>query len=106
VLRFEKTLSATYAPDKKYAFEERNGLLVRQYSMAYTIAYNNSLNNMVERRMRQSIHAVASFWYTAWVNAGQPDLKGLVNRQFSEDELKEFELLNKHWINNGGKDCR
>jgi hypothetical protein len=108
VLRFEKALSARYAPDKKYAFEERNGLLVRQYSMAYTMDYNNSLDNMVERRMRQSIFAVASFWYTAWVNAGQPDLKGLVNRQFSEDELKEFELLNKHWINNKimGKDCQ
>jgi len=30
---------------------------------------------MVERRMRQSIYAVASFWYTAWVNARRPDLK-------------------------------
>jgi hypothetical protein len=108
VLRFEKVLSARYGSDKKYAFEERNGLMVRQYSMAYTIDYNHSLDNMVERRMRQSIFAVASFWYTAWVNAGQPDLKGLVNRQFSEDDLKEFEMLNKHWINNKimGKDCR
>lgn len=106
VLRFEKELSNRYSPDKKYAFEERNGLLVRQYSMAYTMDYNNSLHNMVERRMRQSIFAVASFWYTAWVNAGQPDLKGLVNRDFSDEELKEFELLNKQWINNGGKECR
>ncbi len=107
VLRFEKMLSAKYAADKKYAFEERAGLLVRQYSMAYTIDYNSSLNNMVERRMRQSMFAVASFWYTAWVNAGQPDLKDLVNKNFSEEELKEFETLNKQWLNNKalGKNC-
>ena len=48
---------------------------------------------MVERRMRQSIYAVASFWYTCWVDAGQPDLKNLVNKNFSEEELKEFEAV-------------
>jgi hypothetical protein len=103
VLRFERELNKKYSPDRKYAFEERNGVLVRQYSLAYTIDYNNSLDNMVERRMRQSIFAVASFWYTAWVNAGQPDLKQLVNKNFSEEELKEFEALNKEWIKGCGE---
>ena len=54
---------------------------------------------MVERRMRQSIFAVASFWYTAWVNAGQPDLNKLTNREFTSEELKEFEELNRNWRN-------
>ncbi len=54
---------------------------------------------MVERRMRQSIYAVASFWYTAWVNAGQPDLKQLSNTAFTEADLKEFEELNNNWKN-------
>jgi hypothetical protein len=52
---------------------------------------------MVERRMRQSIFAVASFWYTAWVNAGQPDLKTLANKDFTDEDLKEFEWMNVHW---------
>jgi hypothetical protein len=97
VLKVEKALSRSFPPDGRYAFEERNGLVVKQYSSAYTIAYNNKLNDMVERRMRQSIFAVASFWYTAWVNAGQPDLKSLVNKSFSEDEVKEFEWMNIQW---------
>lgn len=107
VLSLERKLNAHYSADKKYAFEERNGILVRQYSRAYTIDYNKSLNNMVERRMRQAIFAVASFWYTAWVNAGQPDLKQLVNKDFSEEDLKEFEMLNKQWVNGKplGKTC-
>ena len=52
---------------------------------------------MIERRMRQSVFDVACFWYTAWVNAGQPDLKNLANRDFSEAELKEFDKLNQQW---------
>ena len=55
------------------------------------------LDGMVERRMRESIYAIASFWYTAWVNAGQPDLKSLVNKTFDADDLKEFESLNEAW---------
>jgi hypothetical protein len=52
---------------------------------------------MVERRMRQSIYTIACFWYTAWVNAGQPDLTQLDHREFSKNELDEFQRLNKAW---------
>jgi hypothetical protein len=97
VLKFEKKLSLQFSADKKYSFEKRNDVFLRQYSSAYTIAYEKMLNGMVERRMRQSIFAVASFWYTAWVNAGQPDLSALSNESFSEKDLKEFEKLNEDW---------
>jgi hypothetical protein len=99
VLKFEKQLSLSFSSDQRYSFEERNGVTVRQYSTAYTKAYNDMLRGMVERRMRQSIFAVASFWYTAWVNAGQPDLTKLSNTNFSPDDLKEFETLNAAWKN-------
>jgi hypothetical protein len=99
VLKMEKELSGSFTADNKYAFEERNGIINKQYSTGYSIAYNHKLNNMIERRMRQSIEAVASFWYTAWVNAGQPDLKYLTNKNFSEEELQEFEKLNQGWRN-------
>ena len=97
VLQYEKELSRRFADDQKYSFEERNGKLVRQYSAAFTIAFNRKLNGMTERRMRQSIFAVASFWYTAWVNAGQPDLKSLLDQKFSDTDLKEFGQLNIQW---------
>jgi hypothetical protein len=101
VLSIERELTKQFAPDKKYSFEERNGKLIRQYSSAFTIAYNEKLNGMVERRMRQAIFAVASFWYTAWVNAGQPDLKELSGQKFSEVDAKEFQELDKQWQSNG-----
>jgi hypothetical protein len=103
VLKYEAGLSNQFSPDQKYAFEIRNGKLTRQYSSAFTIAYNKKIGNMVERRMRESILAIASFWYTAWVNAGQPDLKKLTNNTFTEADLKEFETLNNSWKNSGLK---
>ncbi|MBS1666833.1 MAG: S1/P1 Nuclease [Bacteroidetes bacterium] len=99
VLQIEKNLNQNFPSDKKYAFEERNGTITRQYSSHYAMAYDQKLNHMIERRMRESIFAVASFWFTAWVNAGQPDLKSLTNKSFTENDLKEFEILNHAWKN-------
>lgn len=96
VLRFEKILSARYGANK-YAYEPRNNVVIRQYSRAYSADFSRMLDGMVERRMRQSIFAVASFWYTAWVNAGQPDLKQLSSQALSEEDLKEFEELDRAW---------
>ncbi|MCW3113168.1 MAG: Nuclease [Segetibacter sp.] len=103
VLHTEARLTAQFSTDRKYAFEERNGKIIRQYSSDFTIAYNNQLKGMVERRMRLAISSVASFWYTAWVNAGQPDLKKMQPVSFSEDDLKEFETLNMAWKNSSTK---
>lgn len=97
VLKIEAALTKAFPADQKFAFEERNGKIVRQYSSSFSKAYDEKLNGMIERRMRQSVYAVASFWYTAWVAAGQPDLKGMANVSFSDEELKEFEALNTAW---------
>ena len=71
--------------------------MVRQYAAGYARAYNTLLKGMVERRMRQSIFAVASFWYTAWVNAGQPDLQNLSDKTFTPADIAAFENLDLQW---------
>jgi cell wall assembly regulator SMI1 len=97
VLKAEKELSAQFPDDQKFSFEERNGKIIRQYSSAYSRLYDKKLNGMTERRMRQSIYAIASFWYAAWVDAGQPDLTKHSGKVFSEADIKEFEQLNQAW---------
>ena len=92
-----KELTKQFPEDRKYAFEERNGILVKQYSSHFTEAFNKKLNGMIERRMRQSIHAVASFWYTAWINAGQPDLHSLSRKTFTTEEIFALDSLNVKW---------
>jgi len=99
VLKLEKELTRRFPTDQKFSFEEKNGVITRQYSAAFSKAYDAKLKGMIERRMRQAIFAVASFWYTAWVNAGEPDLTKLGNKEFSADDIKEFESLNRAWKN-------
>lgn len=103
VLKYEKELTKQFPADQKYSFEDRSGVTIRQYSTAFSRAYDAQLKGMVEKRMRQSIYAIASFWYTAWVNAGQPDLTHLSNKEFSADDLKEFDNLNASWRNSSIK---
>ncbi|HEX2608417.1 MAG TPA: zinc dependent phospholipase C family protein [Flavisolibacter sp.] len=98
VLRLERDLSASFPDDKKYAFEERNGKTIRQYSSAFATAYDKKLKGMIERRMRQSVYAVASFWYTAWINAGQPDLRNSTAEGFTETDRQELDQLNQAWL--------
>lgn len=107
VLRIEKELDKRFPSDAKYAFEDRNGAMVKQYSSTYSRAYNDLLNGMIERRLKESIYAVASFWYTGWVNAGQPDLRKLEDTETSEADLREFAELNKKWRESVviGKSC-
>lgn len=93
VLRFEKELTALFPSDKKYAFEQRGNTTVQTYSMEFSQAYHKRLSGMVERRMRNAIIAVGSFWYTAWVDAGQPDLSKLQNVPPSPELLKEIAEL-------------
>ena len=97
VLTFEKQLNNRFTTDTKYAFESRNGVILKQYSTAYSIAFDRMLNGMVERRLRQSVFAVASFWYTAWVNAGQPDLKNLSDGKLTAEQESEFKNLEMKW---------
>jgi hypothetical protein len=90
VLMFEKELTAIFPIDQKYAWEERNQSLVKVYSKTFTDRYHHLLYGQVERRMRAAIRAVGSFWYTCWVNAGQPDLFLLIKQdQAIPDEENE-----------------
>jgi hypothetical protein len=87
-LRIEKILSQQFPADQKYSYEERNGLTVRVYSREFTEAYALALNGQVERQMRASIKMIADFWYTAWINAGQPDLSSLKQETAQEEGLR------------------
>lgn len=97
VLRLEKQLSRQFPADRRYAYELRNGVLVRNYSADYTKAYHSMLGDMVERRMRGAIAAVAACWYTAWEDAGQPPLNALLPKDFMLQERERQSQLDSLW---------
>lgn len=55
------------------------------------------LNGMVERQFRASVKATGNLWYTAWVDAGQPDLKSLIDYKPTEEELARRREELKKW---------
>ncbi len=86
VLQIERELSVQFG-EKKYSFETRGKQTVRVYSVEFSNAFHKKLNGMTERQMKKAIKLIADFWYSAWVDAGQPDLKKLTQYKPSQEEL-------------------
>ena len=95
----EKELSERFDADKKYSFESRGSQTVKVYSHDFSKAYHEELAGMVERQMLRSVKMVADFWYTCWVNAGQPDLDRLIDFEFSKEELDRRKKELENWKN-------
>ncbi len=64
---------------------------MNDYSKAYARKYNMLLKGMDERRMRSAILEIGSFWYSAWVDAGQRDLNKLIDKPLSAQEKKKIQ---------------
>lgn len=103
VLRIEKELTKVFPSDKKYAYEQRGNVTISTYSKEFCDSYHKQMNGMVERRLRTAILSVGSIWYTAWVDAGQPDLSKLQAKQPTPELLKEFKELDAHFHNDQHK---
>lgn len=87
VLDGERKLNAQFPAYRKYSFSKRNNMVVRQYSREYAAAYQSQLNHMMARQMRASILAIGSFWYSAWIDAGQPELENMTKRIPEPEDL-------------------
>lgn len=90
VLQLERIATAMH-PENKFSFEARGTQTMEVYSVPFCNDYHRMMESMVECRMRQAIFSVASFWYTAWVNAGQPNLEGLGGEIVPDPEDVEIE---------------
>ena len=96
VLEFERRVWEK-AGDKKFSFESKGKKTVKVVSTEYARIYHQLLSGMVERQFRASIKMTGDIWYTAWVDAGQPDLRQLIHYQPGEEEMKEREEEVKKW---------
>ncbi len=71
------------------------------FSDEYAKQFNTALNGMVEQQLRLSIQDIANYWYTAWVNAGSPDIISLDDDHLTYQNSKNFKSEYKAW--NKGK---
>lgn len=97
-LLLEKSLNNNFAPDRKYTFSERNNKVIKEYSIDYSTAYHKALNGMVEKQMRSAILEIGSYWYSAWVDAGQPNMKNLVYKGQTAAEKKAIDDEEKQYL--------
>lgn len=77
VLTKERDFSQNYPEEFKYSYLKRGKMEKHDYSNDYVRFYSAELNGMVERQLRASVRMIGNFWFTCWVNAGQPDLHTL-----------------------------
>ncbi|HMQ48823.1 MAG TPA: zinc dependent phospholipase C family protein [Saprospiraceae bacterium] len=103
VLAVEKALSKSFPPDKQYCFEERLGVTIKTQCRDYAEAYHKSMQGMVERRMRSAIHAIGCSWYTAWIDAGQPNLFPINKYELTPEELEALDNLNTQYQSGDAK---
>lgn len=87
VLKEERQLTTSHGTSK-YNYETKGKQTVRVYSLSFSRLYHDRLNGMVERQLRASMKMTGDLWYTAWVDAGQPDLRLLIHHRPTEGELK------------------
>ena len=98
VLRFERELTAEVGDTRKFGFEERNGITSKTYAEAFAQQYHERLKGQVERQMRASVKMVGDFWYTCWVDAGQPDMRQLARQELTETDKNEEAAEQKNWL--------
>lgn len=98
VLRFERELSVKFRPEQKYVLEDRNGVIVKTYSREFSERYHQLLNRQVERQMRASVKMVADFWFTCWVDAGQPILSDFSHFDLDEQAKREEKEEKMGWL--------
>lgn len=67
------------------------------FSKEYTQKLNESLNDMVEKQIKKAIQSTADFWYTAWVNAGKPDLSDLDTKDLTPSNQRKLKKELKAW---------
>lgn len=96
VLAIEKKLSKSYPKDQQDCFVARGtGAMQNIPCAAYAEKYHLLLDGQVEQQMRAAIKAVGDAWYTAWINAGQPDLSRVHKKTANIEDEKEKESLER-----------
>ncbi len=68
----EKEVRAELGEAGSFEMVERNGRQQRYYTKAFIQAYGNKLGTSIPERMMLASSRVASFWYSAWKDAGSP----------------------------------
>jgi len=74
ILKKESLTAKEFPGDKKYKIQVRNGKTVKTYNTEFAKAYYQRIGKSVNMQLLLAVNLVADFWYTSWVDAGEPSL--------------------------------
>ena len=97
LLLTDQQLKETFPKDKIYKLDSTGKVLQNRFgqpvfAVEYAKAYHDALHGMVENQMRRAIQDIANFWYTAWVNAGKPDLNQIDTEALTKANSKNYKM--------------
>jgi hypothetical protein len=101
LLQIERNLKASFPKDKIYKTDSTGGIYKNPFgnpvhTFEYAQAFHVAMKDMVQNQMRHAIQDIANFWYTAWVNAGKPDLNELDPTALTKSNAKRFKKEAKY----------
>jgi hypothetical protein len=102
LLLIDRKLRESFSKDKIFEMDDKGNVAKNKYgdmiySKEYVMQLHKNLNGMVEKQMRKAIVATADFWYTAWVNAGKPNLDALDSKEITNRHKKGLKEDLKLW---------
>jgi hypothetical protein len=102
LLATDKKLRESFATDSMFEKDEKGNVVKNKYNeMKYSTEYitqlHAAMNGMIEKQMRKAIAATSNFWYTAWVNAGKPNLDDLDSKELTNRNKKNLKEDLKLW---------
>ena len=90
VFQKEREVSKQFTDSTRYRVQIRNGRETKYYTPAFAKAYSASLRPTINDQLLSSSDLMSDFWYTSWVDAGRPDLTGLLKTNFGKSEKKKM----------------
>lgn len=85
----ETEVSKNFTDSTKYRWQERWGKMRRFYTAPFARAYNDKVGKSINKQLVASANRLADFWYTAWVDAGRPDLSGIMTRPYAKADFRK-----------------
>ena len=115
IYTLDKELAGSMPKNEVYVVDVDGNVVGNEFkdpvhSKGYAKLYHDRLKGMIEAQLRAAIAETSSYWYTAWVNAGKPDLSGLDpieltkrNSSAMEKDLATWKKGKVDMVNPGGE---
>lgn len=88
VYNTEKQISARFPDSVKYKIVVKYGRNLKYYTDTFAKAYGEALRPTINTQIINSANLVADFWFTAWVDAGRPELTKILTHRFRKKDAR------------------